>query len=133
MAPTAFRRVTTALAVGAAAVTALAVTTSGTAHAGAAGFYVSLRTHSNVRTAPNTQNTPVLNTGPTTDRYHLDGVCYVRGQRVTAGGYTTDVWYRGTVHDSVIGSGGPYRGVHVWGGNVNIGQDPSDSVGVCAN
>ncbi|MEV7283452.1 hypothetical protein AB0O01_02585 [Streptomyces sp. NPDC093252] len=129
MARTAFRRATTALAVGAAALTALAAT----AHAGVAGFYVSLQTHSNLRTAPNTQNTPVLNTGPTTDRYYLDGVCYVRGQRVTAGGYTTDVWYRGTVHDSVIGSGGPYRDVYVWGGNVNIGQDPSDSVGVCAN
>ncbi|MEU9337003.1 hypothetical protein AB0D49_28190 [Streptomyces sp. NPDC048290] len=128
MASTTFRRAVTVLAVGAAAVTA---TLTAPAHAGVRGFYVSLQTQSNVRPAPSTQNTPVLNTGPTRDRYYLDGVCYVHGQRVTAGGYTTDVWYRGTVHDSVIGSGGPYRNVWVWGGNVNIGQDPSDSVGIC--
>ncbi|MEU6059268.1 hypothetical protein [Streptomyces sp. NPDC047097] len=118
-------------AAGLAAVAALSLSTAtGTAHAGAAGFYVSLQTNSNIRSLPNTQNVPILNTGATRDRYYMDGVCYVHGQPVTAGGYRTDVWYRGTVHDSVIGNG-PYRDVWAWGGNVNIGKDPSDSVGRC--
>ncbi|MFD7436430.1 hypothetical protein [Streptomyces sp. NPDC059861] len=114
-----------------AALTLFAAT--GTAHAGAAGFYVSLQTNSNVRSAPGTQNVPLLNTGSTRDRYYMDGVCYVHGQPVTAGGYHTDVWYRGTVHDSVDLSKGPYRNVWAWGGNVNVGKDPADSVGVCQN
>ncbi|MFF3334057.1 hypothetical protein ACFYWX_31650 [Streptomyces sp. NPDC002888] len=105
---------------------------TGTAQAGASGFYVSLQTNSNVRTAPHTQNVPVVNTGSTRDRYYLDGVCYVHGQRVTAGGYTTDVWYYGTVHDGADPFK-TYRNVWAWGGNVNIGQDPSDSVDVCGN
>ncbi|MFG3659777.1 hypothetical protein [Streptomyces sp. NPDC047706] len=53
---------------------------AGAAHAGAAGFYVSLQTHSNVRTAPGTQNGPLLNTVHTRDRYYMDGVCYVHGR-----------------------------------------------------
>ncbi|MFF3849070.1 hypothetical protein [Streptomyces sp. NPDC002328] len=112
--------------VAAAALSVLA--SAGMAHA---GFYVSLQTHSNVRTAPSTGSGVVVNTGSTPNRYYMDGVCYVHGQRVTAGGYTTDVWYRGTVHDSVIPSPGPYNHVWVWGGNVNVGQDPADSVDLC--
>jgi hypothetical protein len=102
---------------------------SGTAHAGASGFYVSLQAHSNVRTAPNTQNVPTVNTGPTADRYYIDGVCYSHGQRVTAGGYTTDVWYKGTVFDGATPN--QYYNAWVWGGNVNVGKDPSDSVDPC--
>ncbi|MFG2133550.1 hypothetical protein ACGFNV_38120 [Streptomyces sp. NPDC048751] len=103
---------------------------TGTAQAGISGFYVSLQTNSNIRSAPNTQNAPILNTGSIKDRYYLDGVCYVHGQPVTAGGYTTDVWYYGTVFDGVDVFK-TYRNVWAWGGNVNIGKDPSDSVDEC--
>ncbi|MFJ2263669.1 hypothetical protein ACIOKD_36155 [Streptomyces sp. NPDC087844] len=108
---------------------ALAVLCSaGTAHA---GFYVSLQTHSNVRPAPHTNSGTVVNTGAVKDRFYLDGVCYSRGQYIKSGGYGTDVWYRGSVHDSVDLTTGPYNDVWVWGGNVDIGRDPSDSVRPC--
>ncbi|WP_037677381.1 hypothetical protein [Streptomyces griseus] len=103
---------------------------TGTAQAGAAEFYVSLQPNSNVRSTPDTRNAPILNTGPTRNRYYLDGVCYVHGQPVTAGGYSTDVWYQGTVHDGELVNG-PYRNVWVWGGNVNVGVDPSPSARQC--
>ncbi|GAA4933095.1 hypothetical protein ACFPM3_04290 [Streptomyces coeruleoprunus] len=104
---------------------------SGTAHAGAAGFYVSLQTHSNVRAAATTNSSLILNTGSTKDRYYLDGVCYARGQYVKVGSYGTDVWYKGHVHDGVDVTQPVRHNVWVWGGNVNIGKDPSDSVGRC--
>ncbi|MFJ6995707.1 hypothetical protein [Streptomyces sp. NPDC003090] len=97
---------------------------TGTAHAGASNFYVSLQTNSNVRTAPNTSSTVVLNTGWTVDRYYMEGLCYVRGQYVKIGTYGTDVWYHGHVVDGQLKE--PTRHyVYVWGGNVNIGADPS--------
>ncbi|MFF8847843.1 hypothetical protein ACF08N_34895 [Streptomyces sp. NPDC015127] len=103
---------------------------TGTAHAGASGFYVSLQTNSNVREAATSASRLLLNTGTVKDRYYMDGVCYVRGQYVTIGGYGTDVWYKGHVHDGHVVE--PTRNnVYVWGGNVNIGQDPSDSVDHC--
>ncbi|MER7660677.1 MULTISPECIES: hypothetical protein [unclassified Streptomyces] len=112
--------------VGAATMTGVA---AGTAHAGASGFYVSLQPNSNIRTGPFVAAGVVANTGPTVDRFYMDGVCYLEGDRVTAGGYTTDIWYRGTVFDSA--SPATYRTAWVWGGNVNVGKDPADSVEWC--
>ncbi|MFD7303077.1 MULTISPECIES: hypothetical protein [Streptomyces] len=117
-------------AAGVAAGAALSLFASaGTAEARPDGFYVSLQPNSNVRSAANTQSRIAVNTGPTVDRYYMDGICYVYGQTVTAGGYTTSVWYYGNVFDG-MGSA-QYAGVYVWGGNVNIGADPSDSVDPC--
>ncbi|MFJ4617021.1 hypothetical protein [Streptomyces sp. NPDC088812] len=116
-------------AVGVAAGAALAVLcAAGTAHA---HFYVSLQTYSNVRSAPNTGGGVVVNTGSIRERFYLDGVCYTRGQYIKSGGYGTDVWYHGSVHDSVDLTVGPYNNVWVWGGNVDIGRDPADSVRPC--
>lgn len=123
-------RSTRVAAAGLAAGTALTLFTSaGAAEARPDGFYVSLQPNSNVRTAATTQSTVRVNTGPTPDRYYMNGVCYVYGQTVTAGGYTTAVWYYGDVFDG-MGSA-QYAHVYVWGGNVNIGADPSDSVDPC--
>ncbi|WP_413760737.1 hypothetical protein [Streptomyces sp. MMBL 11-3] len=102
---------------------------AGAAEARPSGFYVSLQPGSNIRSAPNTQGSALGNTGPTVDRYYQNGVCYVRGETVTAGGYTTNVWYYGDVFDGM--SSTRYSPAYVWGGNVNIGEDPSDSVGLC--
>ncbi|WP_175411167.1 hypothetical protein [Streptomyces sp. TRM64462] len=104
---------------------------AGTAHAGAAGFYVSLQTHSNVREAATTNSKLILNTGSVKDRYYMDGLCYVHGQYVKAGSYGTDVWYKGHVVDGVDVMQPTRHNVWVWGGNVNIGKDPSDSVDRC--
>ncbi|WP_149180016.1 hypothetical protein [Streptomyces sp. TRM49041] len=104
--------------------------TAGTAHADASRFYVSLQTHSNVRTAATTNSRIVLNTGSVKDRYYMDGICYVRGQYVKVGTYGTDVWYRGHVVDGVDVMQPTRHNVWVWGGNVNIGKDPS-GVGPC--
>ncbi|MFI9152557.1 hypothetical protein [Streptomyces sp. NPDC053367] len=101
---------------------------AGAAEARPDGFYVSLQPNSNVRTAPTTQSQIRVNTGPTVDRYYIEGLCYVYGETVTAGGYTTAVWYKGHVFDSL---GPQYSNSYVWGGNVNVGADPSDSVDPC--
>ena len=93
------------------------------------GFYVSLQPGSNIRSMPNTHSTILGNTGPTPNRYYQNGVCYVRGETVTVGGYTTNVWYHGDVFDGM--SSVQHPSAYVWGGNVNVGQDPSDSVDHC--
>ncbi|MFD7436429.1 hypothetical protein [Streptomyces sp. NPDC059861] len=55
--------------------------------------------------------------------------CRYLGERVTAGGWTNAVRYR----DDVAGSatGGQYEGAWVWGGNVDVGKDPSPLVNGC--
>ncbi|MEU2118037.1 hypothetical protein ABZ567_20890 [Streptomyces sp. NPDC016459] len=110
---------------GAAAGAALVMSgATGTAHAGTSNFYVSLQTNSNVRTAPTTSSTLVLNTGSTVARYYMDGLCYVRGQYVRIGTYGTDVWYHGHVVDGRMAEPTRHH-VYVWGGNVNVGDDPA--------
>ncbi|MCL7427157.1 hypothetical protein [Streptomyces sp. YS415] len=116
-------------AVGIAAGAAFTLLASATAaEARPDAFHVSLQPNSNVRTAPNTQSQVRVNTGPTVDRFEMYGICYVYGETVTAGGYTTAVWYAGNIYDS---QGGQYNGYYVWGGNVNVGTDPADSVDPC--
>ncbi|MET9665072.1 hypothetical protein ABZY19_06830 [Streptomyces sp. NPDC006475] len=48
---------------------------------------------------------------------------------VTAGGYTTDDWYFGTVIGYDIGL--MHSGAWVWGGNVDIGRDPAAGMRHC--
>lgn len=53
--------------------------------------------------------------------------CYGRGERVTAGRYTTDVWYQVNVQFA----GHSYYFVWAWGGNVNVGAAPAPGIEVC--
>ncbi|MGW1544687.1 SH3 domain-containing protein [Streptomyces sp. NPDC002309] len=84
-----------------------------------------LQPNSNIRTGPGTSYRILGTSGPE----GATGVvkCYGRGERVTAGGYTTDVWYQVTVHFP----GHTYYFVWAWGGNVNVGADPAPGVEVC--
>ncbi|MER6678635.1 hypothetical protein [Streptomyces sp. NPDC000983] len=81
---------------------------------------------SNLRDAPHTSSRIW---GTTTKVTEAGVACYTRGQRVTAGGYTTDVWYFGTVIDYDIGH--IYNNVWMWGGNVNVGADPAPGIPRC--
>ncbi|MFE9683245.1 hypothetical protein [Streptomyces sp. NPDC006285] len=84
-----------------------------------------LQPNSNIRTGPGTSYRILNTSGPE----GATGVvkCYARGERVTAGDYTTDVWYQVTVHLP----GHTYSFVWAWGGNVNVGADPAPGVEVC--
>ncbi|MFF3484021.1 hypothetical protein ACFYXC_12115 [Streptomyces sp. NPDC002701] len=84
-----------------------------------------LQPNSNIRTGPGTSYRILNTSGPE----GATGVvkCYARGERVTAGDYTTDVWYQVTVHLP----GHTYHFVWAWGGNVNVGADPAPGVEVC--
>lgn len=84
-----------------------------------------LQPNSNIRTGPGTSYRILNTSGPE----GADGVvkCYGRGERVTVGGYTTDVWYQVNVQFP----GHSYYFVWAWGGNVNVGSDPAPGVGVC--
>ncbi|MEJ8637742.1 MULTISPECIES: SH3 domain-containing protein [Streptomyces] len=84
-----------------------------------------LQPNSNIRTGPGTSYRILNTSGPE----GATGVakCYARGERVTAGGYTTDVWYQVTVHFP----GHTYYFVWAWGGNVNVGADPAPGMEVC--
>ncbi|GGX37470.1 hypothetical protein [Streptomyces chryseus] len=103
--------------------------TTGTAEAaptGASAYATTVQAHSNLRDAPNTSSRIW---GTTTKVTEAGVECYTRGQRVTAGGYTTDVWYFGTVIDYDIGH--IYSNVWMWGGNVNVGADPAPGIPRC--
>ncbi|MER7664242.1 MULTISPECIES: hypothetical protein [unclassified Streptomyces] len=90
------------------------------------GTPTTVQAHSNIRDAPTT-NSRLM--GTTTRETEAGVECYQRGQRVTAGGYTTDVWYFGTVIDYDIGH--IYSSAWVWGGNVNVGRDPGAGIPPC--
>jgi hypothetical protein len=83
---------------------------------------------SRLRTGPSTHGTRVVATTTTTDSTSV--VCYTRGERDTAGGYTTDVWYfLAIVLDPTFTAGNVWS----WGGNVNTqgGVDPDPRVSHC--
>jgi hypothetical protein len=86
-----------------------------------------LQPNSNIRTGPGTSYRILNNSG----QEETPGLakCYVRGESVTVGGYTTDVWYQVTVYFS----GHQYYGVWAWGGNVNVGSDPAPGIPVCTS
>ncbi|WP_420081880.1 hypothetical protein ACN6AT_33005 [Streptomyces sp. JL4002] len=118
--------VATGLALGAALSLLGAAGTAAAAQAGTSGHATTVQAHSNLRAAPNTGSRIW---GTTTKVTEAGVECYARGQRVTAGGYTTDVWYRGTVIDYDIGH--IYSNVWMWGGNVNVGADPAPGIPLC--
>ncbi|MFF3334058.1 hypothetical protein ACFYWX_31655 [Streptomyces sp. NPDC002888] len=102
---------------------------TGTAQARADGVVATLQTHSNVRDLASSRGDLLVNTGSAPGRFSQDILCWYPGERVTAGGYTTNVWYWGDVTDSATGR--LYEGAWVWGGNVNVGADPSPLVKEC--
>ncbi|SNX58337.1 hypothetical protein SAMN06272735_2827 [Streptomyces sp. TLI_55] len=103
---------------------------AGTAEAAPSGTgdvrATTVQAHSNLRDAPRTSGR-LLHT--TTEETEAGILCYSRGERVTAGGYTTDVWYYGQVVDYAAGQ--VFNGVYVWGGNVNVGTDPAAGIELC--
>lgn len=103
--------------------------TAGTAQAaptGTNGYATTVQAHSNLRDAPHTSSRIW---GTTTKVTEAGVECYKIGQSVTAGGYTTAVWYFGTVIDYDIGH--IYSNVWMWGGNVNVGTDPAEGIPRC--
>ncbi|MGW3644983.1 hypothetical protein [Streptomyces sp. NPDC000878] len=99
--------------------------TAGTAEAaptGANGYATTVQANSNVRSGPflaaQIYGTTTQVTGASID-------CWLDGDRVTVGGYTTNVWYRGTVN------GYDYSNAWIWGGNVNVGADPAPGIRGC--
>ncbi|MDX3453156.1 hypothetical protein PV396_14550 [Streptomyces sp. ME02-8801-2C] len=82
-----------------------------------------VQARSNLRSGPSTQEILVGTTTKVSKAY-ID--CWSPGERVTVGGYTTDVWYRGVVH-----GGWELINVWVWGGNVNVGADPAPGIPRC--
>ncbi|MFJ7777438.1 hypothetical protein [Streptomyces yangpuensis] len=114
------------LALGAALSLLGAAGTAGAAPSAADGHATTVQANSNLRSAPNTGSRIW---GTTTKVTEAGVECYTRGQRVTVGGYTTDVWYFGTVIDYDIGH--IYSNVWMWGGNVNVGADPAPGIRSC--
>ncbi|MER7575765.1 hypothetical protein [Streptomyces sp. NPDC126514] len=103
--------------------------TAGTAEAaptGNSGHATTVQANSNLRDAPKTSSRIQHTTTSVTEAGVL---CYSRGERVSAGGYTTDVWYYGDVFDYDIGQ--IFHGVWMWGGNVNVGADPAPGIPGC--
>ncbi|GKQ37428.1 hypothetical protein [Streptomyces sp. A012304] len=96
------------------------------APAATADYAATVQVNSNLRAAPYT-NSRIW--GTTTEESEAGIACYTRAQRVTAGGYTTDVWYFGQVID--YRAGHTYNHVWVWGGNVNVGADPAPGIPAC--
>lgn len=99
--------------------------TAGTAEAapsGASGYATTVQPNSNVRSGP---FTVAKIYGTTTKVTEASIDCWLDGDTVTVGGYTTKVWYRGTVQG--------YSGSNmwVWGGNVNVGADPAPGIRGC--
>ncbi|MGW0719284.1 hypothetical protein ACWD3K_31720 [Streptomyces sp. NPDC002778] len=98
---------------------------AGTAEAaptGTSGYATTVQANSNVRSGPFTR---ALIYGTTSQVTPASIDCWLDGDRVTAGGYTTNVWYRGTVQ------GYDRSNAWVWGGNVNVGADPAPGIPGC--
>jgi hypothetical protein len=81
-----------------------------------------VQANSNLRSGPSTR---AILSGTTTAVTRAFIECYTRGERVTAGGYTTDVWYQG------VFGGYELSVLYAWGGNVNVGADPAPGIPVC--
>ncbi|MGW5640315.1 hypothetical protein [Streptomyces sp. NPDC003832] len=124
MAKRSTRLAATGLALGA-ALSVLGAT--GSAQATAQSVNTTVQPGSNMREAATTNSRLV---GTTQFRSAAFIRCYTHGQYAKVGNYGTDVWYYGNVTD---GTSSPtvYYNVWLWGGNVNVGTDPSPEVSPC--
>ncbi|MGW7195677.1 hypothetical protein [Streptomyces chryseus] len=102
--------------------------TAGSAQAAAQARETTVQAGSNIRAAATT-NSRLLGTTKSESVGSIS--CYTRGQRVTVGGYTTDVWYFGNVFDEGSNPPHAYLNVWAWGGNVNVGADPAPDIPRC--
>ncbi|MEU6229540.1 hypothetical protein [Streptomyces sp. NPDC047042] len=98
--------------------------TAGTAEAAPSSTprLTTVQANSNLRGGPSSKEVLV---GTTTKLTKAAIDCWLPGEQVTAGGYTTNVWYRGVV------GGYELMNVWVWGGNVNVGADPAPGIPNC--
>ncbi|MFF8828490.1 hypothetical protein [Streptomyces sp. NPDC015131] len=127
MAPRAARLLAAGLALGAALAlspAAPAVPARAATEDARAGGQI-LRPNSNLRWGPSTAHGVVANTGAEWGTGLEE--CFVYGERVTAGGYTTDVWYRLNVYFGGV----QYYKKWAWGGNVEVGADPKPGLRTC--
>ncbi|THA76806.1 hypothetical protein [Streptomyces sp. A0592] len=92
------------------------------APSGTSGYATTVQAKSNVRSGP---FLAAQIHGTTTKVTAASIDCWLDGDTVTAGGYTTNVWYRGTV------AGYNRNNAWVWGGNVNVGADPAPGIPGC--
>ncbi|MGW0719282.1 hypothetical protein ACWD3K_31710 [Streptomyces sp. NPDC002778] len=102
--------------------------TAGSAEAAAQGVNTTVQAGSNIREAATTNSRLVGTTEYLSTAYIH---CYTRGQHVTVGNYGTNVWYYGNVFDDDAAPAHFYKNVWLWGGNVNVGTDPSPDVAPC--
>ncbi|MEV7995136.1 hypothetical protein AB0O67_25500 [Streptomyces sp. NPDC086077] len=99
--------------------------TAGTAEAApssTSGYATTVQANSNLRSGPSTR-ADLYGTTTKVTRASID--CWLGGDEVTVGGYTTRVWYRGVV------GGYELMNVWIWGGNVNVGADPAPGIPSC--
>ncbi|MER7575764.1 hypothetical protein [Streptomyces sp. NPDC126514] len=115
------------LALGA-AVSLLGTVGNAEAEAAAQGVGTTIQAGSNLRAAATT-NSQLAGTTVAQSKAYIK--CYMRGQYVTVGNYGTNVWYMGYVDDYTAKPPVSYYDVWVWGGNVNVGADPSPEVAPC--
>ncbi|MEV7995135.1 hypothetical protein AB0O67_25495 [Streptomyces sp. NPDC086077] len=102
--------------------------TSGSAEAAAQGVNTTVQAGSNIR-AGATTNSRLVGTTEFLSTAYIE--CHTRGQYVKVGNYGTNVWYYGNVFDDDATPAHFYGDVWVWGGNVNVGADPSPDVAPC--
>ncbi|MER7731821.1 hypothetical protein ABTX80_13145 [Streptomyces erythrochromogenes] len=95
---------------------------AGAAPSAISGHATTVQAGSNVRSGP---FLVARLYGTTTKVTPANMDCWLEGDETTAGGYTTRIWYRGTV------TGYPYSNAWVWGGNVNVGADPAPGIPRC--
>ncbi|MFJ9545881.1 hypothetical protein [Streptomyces erythrochromogenes] len=122
MAKRSTRLAATGTAIGAALSLLGAAETAGAAPSGTSGRATTVQANSNVRSGPFLA-ARIHGTTTKVTAAHID--CWLDGDTVTAGGYTTNVWYRGTV------AGYDRSNAWVWGGNVNVGADPAPGIPGC--
>ncbi len=102
--------------------------TAGSAEAATRSVNTTVQAGSNLREGATT-NSGLIGTTKFKSKAFIK--CYTRGQYVTVGNYGTDVWYFGYVDDYAATPPHSYYNVWVWGGNVNVGADPSPDVAPC--
>ncbi|MFF3381134.1 hypothetical protein ACFYXF_50330 [Streptomyces sp. NPDC002680] len=102
--------------------------TAGSAEAAAQAVNTTVQAHSNIREAATTNSRLVGTTQFESVAYIR---CYTRGQYVKVGNYGTNVWYFGNAFDDDASPAHAYLNVWMWGGNVNVGADPSPEVEPC--
>ncbi|MFD3808909.1 hypothetical protein ACFWTC_36335 [Streptomyces sp. NPDC058619] len=125
MAKQSTRLAATGLALGA---TVSLLGAAGSALASAQAVNTTVQARSNIREAATTNSRLVGTTQFQSTAYVR---CYKRGQYVKVGNYGTDVWYFGNVFDDDATPAHAYLNVWMWGGNVNVGADPSPEVSPC--